>query len=199
MQEGFFKSKEQSAISQLLFNHPIVKFIFLALIYSFLNALIQIVGNNYGLRILLITVTIIIAIYFILVIIYFIIRFINHLIKPKNLFALIGAYALFIFGIILILSTVLNIIDLSGQGYIKFGECTGPFNSNMIHSDNLRSDNFFYFSAITFFTVGYGDICPMGLAREFSVIAAFIGHLVSVLLVALIINNYLSTRRSNEN
>jgi hypothetical protein len=107
--------------------------------------------------------------------------------------------------VIFISSILYNFVDLSHLGYIQYGNCNGQFNPSLINPpanstasyNSFISKDFFYFSAITFFTVGYGDICPMGLDRVVSIIVAFIGNIISVILVAFIINNYLSKRREN--
>jgi len=67
----------------------------------------------------------------------------------------------------------------------------------MIKTDTLRSYSFLYFTTMLF-TVGYGDICPMGSAKIFSMITAIIGHVLSVILVALIINNHFKLKEDNK-
>jgi potassium channel LctB len=178
----------------LLFDRPILKFIILALIQIILFNLSGYFPKDFFMRWFTIILTILIAIYFIAVIVHVMRRSLKHLMNPKSLISLIGAYCLFIFVILIIASILYNATELSGLGYIKYGACSSQFNSSMISSDPLISRDFFYFSAVTFFTIGYGDICPMGVARVISILVGFVGHLISVLLVALIINNYLRKR-----
>jgi voltage-gated potassium channel Kch len=67
----------------------------------------------------------------------------------------------------------------------------------VIDSDPLRITEFInypYFSAITFFTVGFGDICPMGVSKLVSVLNALIGNLFTVLILAIAITNYSENR-----
>lgn len=188
--------KKISRFSKILFNRPIIKFVFLIIVYLILNSIQNFFSNNYILRNILNIIGILISIYFIIIIIYLIVKWVKKLINPDNIFILMFTYAIFIIALLLLFSTIFNIIETTGSGYIKFGECTAGFDKSMISSDTLISRNFFYFSAMTFFTVGYGDICPMGSARIASIIVSFIGHLVSVILVALILNNYM---RKKEN
>lgn len=41
-----------------------------------------------------------------------------------------------------------------------------------------------YFSVVTWTTLGYGDISPLGAARAFAAIEAFVGYMIMGLLVA---------------
>ena len=182
--------KKINGVRKVLFSRPLTKFVFLILVYIILSNILKYYPKRYEIRLPIAFVEIFIAIYFIIVMVYMIKGFVNHLLKPRNLLSLIGAYALFLFGILFIFSTIFNIIEIGKWGYIRYGGCTSNFKPEMIANDNLISRDFFYFSAVTFFTVGYGDICPMGVARQISIIAAFTGHIVSVLIVALLINNY---------
>ncbi|MFH1471256.1 MAG: potassium channel family protein, partial [Candidatus Micrarchaeota archaeon] len=129
-----------------------------------------------------------------LIVAHFARRAMDYLMNPKNLWALIAAYTFFVFTVLLISSTIYNLVEVSGLGYIKYGICTENFDQSMILTDKNISRDFFYFSAITFFTVGYGDICPMGLTRVVSMIVAFAGHVISVIIVALVVNNYLRSK-----
>lgn len=131
-------------------------------------------------------------------IIYVVRRSILNLMSSKSLPILVGSYALVILALLLIFSTLFNFAELTGVGYLKYGNCQSNFNSDMISSDHNLSQNFFYFTAITFFTVGYGDICPIGVSRVIAILAAFTAHLISVVIVALIINNYIYLRRKEK-
>lgn len=184
-------------IRRLLFDKPIKKFIVLILVYIFLNYVVGYFPQELRVRTIINIIGIIISIYFIVVIIYLIRSWINHLINPDSILKLIAAYALFILGILLLFSTLFNLIETAKLGYLTYGTCSDKFNSSIIASDPQISRTFFYFSAVSFFSVGYGDICPMGLAKLLAIFTAFVGHLVSVILVALILNNYLRKRENN--
>jgi len=64
----------------------------------------------------------------------------------------------------------------------------------MIANDPNISHDYFYFSAITFFSVGYGDVCPMGLCKIMAVVTAFAGNIVTVVLMAIVVSLYLNRR-----
>jgi potassium channel LctB len=187
--------KEVSRFGKLLFNRPILKFFIFVVVNIIFTTISSYFPRLILLRIILDFINILIAIYFVAIIVYLIRRWFLRLLNPKNIFALISTYALFILGLILLFSTIYNIVELSGLGYIKYGTCNGKFDSSMITTDPDASHDFFYFSAMTFFTVGYGDICPMGFEKIISIIVAFTGNLVSVILVALILNNYLDKKK----
>jgi potassium channel LctB len=61
----------------------------------------------------------------------------------------------------------------------------------MVEMYPLPSDNFFerletyvYFSAVTLFSVGYGDIAPIGIGRVIAMIEALIGYTIPAAFVA---------------
>jgi potassium channel LctB len=188
--------KELHGVAKLLFNKPILKFIGLIIFYFIINSIANSVPKNFPIRIIVDIIGILIFIYFVAVLIFIIQRTVRHMFNPKNIFTLIFTYALFILGLILLFSTFYSLAEISGTGYLKYGNCTGNFNPSMISTDSGLSREFFYFSAVTYFTVGYGDICPMGFAKIISIFNAFVGNIVAVIIVAIIINNYV--RRKNE-
>jgi len=190
------RMKELNGLTKLLFNRPILKFIILLIVYFLLNSVISYFPKNFPIRIFFDLLGILIFIYFVAVVIFIIRRSLHQLFNPRNVISLIFAYALFILGIILLFSTLYNLVELSGTGYIKYGSCNGNFNPSMIASDPGLSREFFYFSAMTYFTVGYGDICPMGFAKTISIFNAFIGNIIAVIIVAIIINNYVRRKKT---
>jgi hypothetical protein len=89
---------------------------------------------------------------------------------------------------------------VTGKGYLKYGSCTdtNTITDEMINQDPLLVSNFFhypYFSSITFFSVGFGDICPMGASKLIAILNAIIGNAFTVLILALAITNYSTNRR----
>jgi potassium channel LctB len=194
---------------EFFFKRPILKLIILLIIQFFIIRIPELFPSSFPIRLVTIVLGIILTIYFILVIIHVVRLSLKHLMNPKNLFYLIGAYILLILVILFVSSMLYNFVDLSHLGYIQYGNCNDNFNPSLINyfqqqNTNLNttsaiSKDFFYFSAVTFFTVGYGDICPMGFAKVVSILVAFMGNIISVILLAFIINNYLKKRESEIN
>lgn len=189
--------KEESLIKRILFNRPLAKFIIFMIIYIILIFVVENAAENSSIRIPVTIIHIILAAYLILIMSYVLRHSMSRLVSSKHSRELIWYYLVFVIGLIVILSTVLNLIELSKTGYITYGQCSDHFTPSMINSDPNSSHSFFYFTAMLF-TVGYGDICPMGAAKLFAVITAIIGHLLSVILVALIINNYFRSREKEK-
>ncbi len=189
------KKYSESKLKHLLFSHPVLKFIFFILVNYVLSLVSKYYPENFLLRGLTTTVNIVIAVYFVLAIIYIVHRRWEHLMNPKNVPSLVGAYVFFVVVIILIFSTIFAVVELTGQGYLKYGGCADTFDPTVMYQDPAASHDFFYFSAITFFTVGYGDICPMGIMKLAAIVDALAGHVISVIVVALIINNFIQMQR----
>ncbi|MBI2573730.1 hypothetical protein HYV86_07730 [Candidatus Woesearchaeota archaeon] len=195
---GQIKTYTETKLKLLLFSHPVIKFIFFIILNYVLTLVSKYFPSNFFLRTLTTIVNIGIAIYFVLAIIYILHRKWKHLMSPKNVFSLLWAYVFFVIVIILVFSTIFSVIELTGLGYLKYGSCSDQFDTLLVDQDPLASHDFFYFSAVTYFTVGYGDICPMGLMKFAAIFDALVGHLVSVIIVALIINNYLRSREDQK-
>ncbi|MBS3078897.1 hypothetical protein J4218_02135 [Candidatus Pacearchaeota archaeon] len=183
--------KDLHGFTKILFDKPILKFFIFVVIQFILTNFSSYIPNNFPLRFVIDILGILISIYFIAVIIYVIKNSITRLTNPQNLWSLIVTYALFILGILLLFSTLFSFFELSGLGYIKYGSCSDKFNPSMISADTSISREYFYFTGSTFFLLGYGDICPMGYTKYLAIFTAFIGHLVAVIVVTLVINNYL--------
>lgn len=135
---------------------------------------------------------IVIGIYFFFSLVHMIRMSLKRMLEPKNFRSLLEAYTLFIIGIIIAFSISFNLIDDFGVGHLTYGVCDGSVDLGA--QPDYISHDYLYFSAITFFTVGYGDICPIGLSKLFAVLAAFVGNVISLFLVAIIINNYMQKR-----
>lgn len=182
--------KELSKWGKIFFNKPILKFFIFIIIQIILVSIVGFYPGDSLLRLSINIINILIFIYFAAVIVFLITHWFKKLLNPKNLATLIFTYILLIIAILVLFATFYNLAELSGYGYLKYGQCSDKFDSSLINSDPYITREFFYFSSMTFFTVGYGDICAMGLNKEIAILNAFIGHLVSVVIVVLVINNY---------
>jgi potassium channel LctB len=125
-------------------------------------------------------------------------RPLNQLLSAPNIASLIFSYAILLLGILLLISLAFMEITRLNLGYLTYGQCTDKFSKEMIKNDQSMSRDYFYFSAVTFFTIGYGDICPMGLSKILSVLTAFIGNIISVVLMAIVISMYLNRKSQTD-
>jgi potassium channel LctB len=175
-----------SDIWQRIFILLIVTLIFyyLAKIFPEYGLVLTVPGGIFG---------IILGIYIVLSIFYFVDYSFHKLMEARNLGMLALYYLAFIFTVILIFSMFYAIVEGAGFGYLKYGECDSEF--NMIDDDFDSSNDYFYFSAITFFAVGYGDICPMGLAKGISVLNAFVGNFIAVVIMVLVVSYYVKRKK----
>lgn len=104
--------------------------------------------------------------------------FLPHKIKGKkvsfeNFLYLASIYVTVMigFGLIYIL--------LELNGFNVFLEETDEWYGNFIN----RLETGFYFSAVTLFSVGYGDISPVGIGRMIAVLEALIGYTIPAAFV----------------
>lgn len=85
--------------------------------------------------------------------------------------ALIYVTVMLGFGLIYIL--------LQKNGYTVFMEGTPGLEGNFLK----QLETGFYFSAVTLFSVGYGDIAPIGVGRMIAVLEALIGYTIPAAFV----------------
>jgi Ion channel len=102
---------------------------------------------------------------------------------------------IFVFMIVLLFASSYSSIQKIGQGYLTYGQCGDSFEPGRIGTDPYISEDYFYFSAVTFFTVGYGDICPMGWNKYVALLNAFVGNFISVVVMVFVIGTYM--KRTN--
>jgi potassium channel LctB len=70
-------------------------------------------------------------------------------------------------------------ILLELNGFNVFLEEPGVWYGNFVN----RLETGFYFSAVTLFSVGYGDISPVGIGRMIAVLEALIGYTIPAAFV----------------
>lgn len=119
--------------------------------------------------------------------------------KKTNFFKLFVAYTIAIVAFIALFSTIYILLGTLKVGYLSYGNCNGIFNQNFstINDGSIvkNSWNTIYFSAITFFTIGYGDICPMGWNRLVAVFNAYTGHAFTTIILVIGLATYLKNKR----
>ncbi len=138
-------------------------------------------------------------VYIILLIIKLVKNSFHKLLNARTIWSLAYSYILFVIGVLLLLSFGFSIIEHQLEmGYLKYGQCQDTFDKTLIKTDPARSDSYLYFSAVTYFTVGYGDICPMGLDKQMALFTMFIGNMVNVIVMVIVINNYINRKQRKE-
>jgi voltage-gated potassium channel len=101
-------------------------------------------------------------------------------------------------GILIASFCALIVIGLIGARIYLFVEELQPGSFSNL-SANPRAD-LAYFSFVTMFTIGYGDIVPVSAyARNVTVLLSLVGHFYSVVVMAIIIGKYLSTKPTDSN
>jgi hypothetical protein len=186
-------------VHNMLFEKPVLKFVILLLLIFAMNFVVKIFPRSAEWAgYLFIILVVLVMIYFVVLIISLVRNSFKKLLSAQNMFVLITSYFFFILGLILLLSLAFNAVELTGHGYLTYGQCSDAFQKNMISEDPMISHDYIYFSAVTFFTVGYGDVCPMGWNKILSLVTAFIGHFVSVVIMFMVLNFYLQ-RKNTEN
>jgi len=131
-----------------------------------------------------------------LYLLFFIVFLLRHsfksLLTASNMGRLILSYIMFILSILLLFSFGYRSIQDMDRGYLTYGRCSDNFDPSMISADEYRSTDYFYFSSVTLFTVGYGDICPMGWSKGLALINSFAGNFISVVLMVVVISAYVN-------
>jgi potassium channel LctB len=193
------ESKKPSGWRQALFNRPVLKLFLVLLFILIASTLAQWISIR--LLTLLVAPVILAAIVYVVILIgnivslYLIRKPLGRLLSARDIFSLLGSYVMFIVGILLVISTLFGAVEELHLGYLTHGPTTDAFNGDVIDSgDPNISHDYLYFAAVTFFTVGYGDVCPMGLCKILAIVTAFAGNIVTVVLMAIAVSVYLNRR-----
>ena len=180
-----------------IMNHFFKTFLILFLI----QVLIVLLGQNIPFSIIVISFLILTTYVFVFLITHIgmnIKKLLHHELKFSEI---IIVYISSVTFIVLLFSILYLTMTFIGAGYIIYGSCIDniQITRSLIESDPLHVDSIVqypYFSAITFFSVGFGDICPMGLSKLIAMLNALIGNAFTVLILAIAITNY-STNLGN--
>jgi potassium channel LctB len=115
----------------------------------------------------------------------------QRLLSASSISGLFISYFAFLFILVLVFSNVYEISETYGLGYLTYGQCSDNFDPSMIGNDTLRSEEYFYFTGVTLFGVGYGDICPMGWDKNIALLNAFIGNFMFTVVMVLVVTTFL--------
>lgn len=78
-----------------------------------------------------------------------------------------------------VFSIIYIILDYAGLGFIVDHYSSVPHQEQFI--DTITRS--LYFSYITMFAVGYGDMTPFGLSKAVSIIQSFVGHIIPYVIM----------------
>jgi potassium channel LctB len=192
------ETKKPSGWRRALFDRPILK-LFLVLI--FIAIAVELAQLSVPVLRFIVGLMGIVAVMYAIVLtghivsIYLIRKPLGRLLSAKDIVSLLFSYVMLIVGVLLVMSVLFIVVEELNLGYLTHGPTTDGFNRDVIDSgDPNLSHDYLYFTAVTFFTVGYGDICPMGLCKPLAVLTAFAGNIVTVVLMAIAVSVYLNRR-----
>ena len=191
--------KNPSGLRRALFDRPVFKLFMVLLFIVIASALAQYISIRL-VRFLVAPLVVIAVVYAIVLAghilsLYLIRKPLGRLLSAKDIVSLLGSYVMFVIGILLVISTLFGAVEDLHLGYLTHGPTSDKFSSDVIDSkDPNISHDYLYFSAITFFSVGYGDICPMGLCKTLAMLTAFAGNVVTVVLMGIVVSLYLNRR-----
>jgi len=184
-----------SKAERLLYSRPLIKVPFVIVVIAILIMVSPtLFPGSPNLHYVSFFLILALNIYLLFFIIFLLKHSLKSLLSAKNLWSLLGSYAIFMVAIITLFSFGYQSVEDLDKGYLTYGGCSDHFDLSMMQKDTQRSTNHFYFSAITLFTVGYGDICPMGWSKGLALINAFVGNFISVVLMVIVITAYINRR-----
>jgi hypothetical protein len=113
----------------------------------------------------------------------------------------IWAFGLIVVGYLILSGALLfcfscfyRVSESQSWGYLKYGQCSDVYSEDMLTSDSNKSSHYIYFSAVTLYSLGYGDICPMGFDKEIAVANVIVGHFFTVVVLALSIGQFINSK-----
>ncbi|KAB2328518.1 two pore domain potassium channel family protein [Cytobacillus depressus] len=104
--------------------------------------------------------------------------FLPHKIKGKKVSFENFIYLAFIYLTVMIGFGLIYTL-LENKGYSIFMEGTAGLDGDFL----VQLETGIYFSAVTLFSVGYGDIAPIGIGRMIAVLEALIGYTIPAAFV----------------
>ena len=193
------ETRRLSGLRRALFDRPILKLFLVLLFIVIAFELVQLLSIRVLTLLTLPFIMVAVAYAVILaghtVNVYLIRKAFARLLSSKDIASLLFSYVMFIAVVLLVISTLFGVVEALRLGYLTHGPTSDEFNSDVIDSEDPSiSHDYLYFTAVTFFTVGYGDVCPMGLCKPLAMMTAFAGNAVNVVLMGIVVSVYLNRR-----
>lgn len=98
----------------------------------------------------------------------------------ENFFILAIIYATVMIGF----GLIYFLLGSEGHPVLIEGEYTKSTSTNAAISTIAKLETCIYFSAVTLFSVGYGDLAPVGVGRFIVVLEALVGYTIPTAFVA---------------
>jgi hypothetical protein len=116
------------------------------------------------------------------------------LFRAGNIPTFAAGYLILIIGLILLLSVGFLVIESYNLGYLTYDSNKITFEPSLLYSDQQRSTEFIYFTALSFFSLGFGNIYPVGLSKWYSIFTIFIGHIFNLVVFAFAFYFYIKRK-----
>jgi hypothetical protein len=98
----------------------------------------------------------------------------------EKLWFIVISYAFTALITVILFAYIYWTLSIFGVGHLQFNDCSSL-------DFSAQSQNWFYFSSVTFYSLGYGDICPIQhWARLVSQIEVAMGALINTILIGFI-------------
>lgn len=173
-----WKEKENTALDSIL-SIRFLPNLLMSLMGLFIYLIFPVFGVDFSIGKVPWEVAIILFLYTIFQIFYFITFTLERIIISKKLnrglFWIIKEYTIVIFWILL---------SFTSNYWILYNIDSSSFIGHMGEGFFEEFFNCFYFSVVTFTTVGYGDIQPLGYIRLFSLLEIFTGFIMIVYIIS---------------
>lgn len=194
------KPEDISRLESVLYRRALVKIpaVFICIIFLFYVAVLLIPQGNHALTIVNVLLSTFLSAYIIGFMLVLIRRSFKRLTTARSLTSLFFSYMVFIIVVCLLFSNLYRFSEEFSMGYLTYGQCSDKFDPAMVYNDTQISTDYFYFTTVTLFTVGYGDICPMGFNKTISLFNAFIGNFITAVILVIVITTFIERSLNNK-
>lgn len=126
----------------------------------------------------------------------------STLFNSRSILRLLVGYILSAMLLIGFLAPLYFVAEATSTGYLKYGICSDTMTKEQMAKDtenNAVSHERLYFTAVTFFSLGYGDVCPMGLSKYIALLNVAVGMFFVTAIMAIAIARFQRRTADEEN